>query len=159
MRSAFGLFLLLAGLVAADRFTKLMMMARPLSRGPFLFPGAFEFTRHQNFGIIANIPLPLFLIVAVSAVILVLIAFGFIRAVRRRELREAAALTLILAGAVGNLWDRLQWQYVFDWILFFGRSAINLADVWIGIGLIWYLVDRDRDARHEGPPAAWENGA
>jgi len=156
VRSAFGLFLLLAGLVAVDRVTKIVMMARPLSRGPFLFPDVFEFTRHQNFGIIANIPLPLFLIIACSAVILVLVAFGFVRAVRRRELREAIALTFILAGAIGNLWDRLQWQFVYDWILLFGRSAINLADIMIGIGIVWYLIDRDRDARNEGPPATWE---
>ena len=151
MKSAFGLFLLLAGLVALDRFTKLMMIARPLSSGPFLFPGAFEFTHHQNFGIIANIPVPLFLIVAISVIILILVAFGFIRAIRRRERREAAALTLIFAGAIGNLWDRIQWHFVFDWILLFGRSAINLADVMIGIGIIWYLVDRERDNRRKEP--------
>lgn len=153
MRFALALSFLFAGLVVADRITKLLMMGRPLTSGPFLFPGVFEFTQHRNFGILANIPIPLWLILAVSACVLAAIAVGFTRAARRREVREAAALTLILAGAVGNIWDRIQWHFVFDWILLFGQSAINLADVWIGAGLVWYLLDRERDMKKRPPLA------
>lgn len=142
-------------LVGLDRLTKLIMIVRSAKSGPSLFPGVFELVDHRNFGILANLPLPLPAIIVVTGVVMVMIGVAMYRADRRKEAREITALTLVLAGAVGNLWDRIQWGFVFDWMLLFGRSAINIADICIAIGLFWYLAERNVDARHEGPPTAW----
>ncbi|MCI0479070.1 signal peptidase II [Candidatus Uhrbacteria bacterium] len=141
MRAA-GLVVLAAGLVAADRYTKILMMAHPEAGASFSVPGCIESVSHANHGIIANIPLPLPVTVAISLVVIGIVLATGVRSLMRGDIHETTALVFVLAGAVGNLWDRLQWQYVFDWILLFGRSAINLADICIGIGILWYVLGR-----------------
>lgn len=151
----FVVFCILLILVGLDRLTKLLLIGRPANSGPLLFPGVFQFVDHRNAGILANIPLPLPVIIVVTLGVMVMIGVAMSRAERRKEAREIYALTLIMAGAIGNLWDRIQWGFAFDWILLLGRSAINLADICIALGLFWYLAERNVDARHEGPPTAW----
>lgn len=155
MKYWFALPLLFGGLVGIDRVTKIVMFSRSAESAPFLLPGIIEFTHHRNFGIIANIPLPRFAIIAITFVVMALLVVGFKRAHHRKEFRETLPLTLILAGSVGNLWDRLHYGFVFDWVLLVGRSAVNLADAFIAVGLVWYLGERNVDERHEVPPSAW----
>ncbi len=54
------------------------------------------------------------------------------------------ALSLIAAGALGNLVDRLAFGYVRDfvWVNIFGNWACcNFADFWIVFGVIWAVID------------------
>jgi signal peptidase II len=130
--SVFGIVL------ALDRFTKIFFQNVPKDFGAFSY--VFSITQHQNFGLIGNLPLPFWVIVAVSSIILLVVLFILRRTIQSNELHKGLALTLIAAGAVGNLWDRLLWGYVFDWILLFQRSIINIADIAIVLGVIWYLM-------------------
>ncbi|MBU1349010.1 signal peptidase II [Patescibacteria group bacterium] len=142
MRAVALLLLLITGLVAADRYTKVFMMTYPTSGTSFSLGWLLEIVRHRNFGIVANIPIPWIVTVVVTVIVLGLIIVTSVCALKRNSLSEATALAFVMAGAIGNLWDRLQWHYVFDWILLFGRSAINLADIFIGVGLLWYVLGR-----------------
>ena len=58
------------------------------------------------------------------------------------------ALSLVLAGALGNLIDRFRWGYVVDFIhIHIGRYAwptFNIADVAITLGIIFLLIDSFR---------------
>lgn len=57
----------------------------------------------------------------------------------------AAALTLILAGALGNVIDRVLWGYVIDFIDFhvgqWHWPAFNVADSAVTIGAVLLVVD------------------
>jgi signal peptidase II len=55
---------------------------------------------------------------------------------------QVAGLAIAIGGALGNLWDRLEWSFVFDWILIVNRSVINLADIAIALGLLLYFLAR-----------------
>jgi signal peptidase II len=125
--------------VILDRVSKIIFMTTPAIRGKFILGSLLQTIEHRNYGIIANIPLPLAGIFLATFMALVLIAIGLIRAWRDQNLRAAMPLILILGGAIGNLWDRILYGYVYDWLLLFGRSAINIADISIFIGLIWYF--------------------
>ncbi len=65
----------------------------------------------------------------------------------------AAALALILGGALGNLWDRLVLGHVVDFIhIYYDRwswPAFNLADSAITVGAVMLVIDALR-ARHRG---------
>ena len=54
-------------------------------------------------------------------------------------------LSLILGGALGNLWDRLSLGYVVDFIEFYYKDlywpAFNIADSAITIGAILLILD------------------
>jgi signal peptidase II len=58
--------------------------------------------------------------------------------VRRNHAVGAAALGVLIGGALGNFVDRLLFGYVFDWILLVGRSALNVADLCILLGALVY---------------------
>ncbi len=57
----------------------------------------------------------------------------------------AAALALILGGALGNVWDRLVHGYVVDFLDFYYAQwhwpAFNIADSAIFIGAVMLLID------------------
>ncbi len=62
----------------------------------------------------------------------------------------ACALALILGGAIGNLWDRVQLGYVIDFVDVYYRQwhwpAFNVADSAITLGAIMLVVDAYRGA-------------
>ena len=81
------------------------------------------------------------LALAVSAAIIV-----WLRRLPRRQFRwRAAALALVLAGALGNVIDRLWHGYVIDFLQFHYHAwyypAFNLADSAITIGAFMLIVE------------------
>jgi len=78
--------------------------------------------------------------IAVSVVIIV-----WVLQLKRHERWLAVALTLILGGALGNLYDRLTLGYVVDFIHFHWNyhyfPAFNLADTAITIGAAMMIID------------------
>lgn len=55
------------------------------------------------------------------------------------------SLSLVLAGALGNAWDRIQHGYVIDFILVYWQNwffpAFNVADMAISCGAVLLLID------------------
>lgn len=99
-------------------------------------------TVHRNFGMIANLPVPNMLTIAFMLAVSAIVVASLARAIMRGHVHASIALSLILGGALGNIMDRLTRGYVFDWILLFGRSVINIADIAIAAGIAWYLFSR-----------------
>ncbi|MBZ9540013.1 signal peptidase II [Modicisalibacter tunisiensis] len=70
---------------------------------------------------------------------------------KRGETWLAAALALIIGGALGNLYDRLVHGYVVDFLSFHWGShyfpAFNLADTAITLGALGLIVESLRDVR------------
>ena len=77
---------------------------------------------------------------AVSVMILL-----WLRRLPAGQQRLAAGLALVLGGALGNLWDRLQFGYVVDFIdVYYGNwhwPAFNVADSAITIGAVLLILD------------------
>lgn len=77
-------------------------------------------------------------IAAIASVVLVV----WMKRLRSDEKLQAAALALILGGALGNVWDRIALGYVVDFLLFYYDiyyfPAFNLADsaITLGAGLL-----------------------
>ncbi len=80
--------------------------------------------------------------IAVSVVIVI-----WLKRLPGNERLQAVALSLILGGAIGNVWDRIVHGYVVDFIdVYYGSyhwPAFNIADSAITVGavlLIWHSV-------------------
>jgi signal peptidase II len=107
--------------------------------------GAFNITYVQNtgvaFGILdsfsSSFKVVLLCLVAAIAAVAVLI-FSFRSSANNRPLQ--ISLSLILAGALGNLYDRIQYGYVVDFLEFHARNhywpSFNVADSAISIGVV-----------------------
>ncbi len=112
-------------------------------------PNVIDVTQHHNYGLIANLPVPSWIIISFTTLILAAIGWKIVddlhqpeilKTGRPRGIAPTFALALIAGGAIGNLFDRITMGYVFDWILLFNRSVINVADIAIGAGILWYLI-------------------
>lgn len=137
---------------AIDRVTKILiagMGALPASPAP----GIIALIHHQNYGIIANLPVPQPFIISLTLIVVVLIVLALIAAVRADQAVRILALAVLLGGACGNLYDRLTEGYVFDWILLGGRSVINIADAAIVAGAVLFLLAKKKTvaAYPQGP--------
>ncbi|MBI3963743.1 MAG: signal peptidase II [Candidatus Kerfeldbacteria bacterium] len=78
----------------------------------------------------------------------------FIHALRRADRYTALALALVLAGALGNLIDRLAYGYVVDFLVLPGSAVVNIADLAILTGAVLVLVGGFRRPAHAAHPQA-----
>lgn len=149
MRARYMLLALsLLPLVGCDYATK--QWAETSLRGAAsipIVPDVFELSYAQNFDVAFNalraIPAParFVLILAVGVTLVVLLALLALRLTRlKRPGYEAFAYALLLAGALGNLADRVARGYVVDFMHLSHWPVFNFADVWIVLGaalLLW----------------------
>ena len=127
-------------LFVIDRVSKWLAMNVLPREGIFVIPGMTGFVLERNQGIAYSISLPLtFLLIVVIIIILVLMAL-LIRAYRRGEVEVVMAFSLIIAGAVSNLLDRLQYDYVVDMLVLTSWPVFNLADLMILAGAVWLVI-------------------
>jgi len=137
-------FLIAVIIVALDRLTKWTISHRlSLHDSIPVIPGFFKIIHTENpgaaFGIFADSPsqwkvalLILFSVVALLIVSLLLWKNS------HALTSTGIGLSLILGGAIGNLWDRIVSRHVVDFLLFYiGRHqwpAFNVADSAIVVG-------------------------
>ena len=149
--------LLTAALIAVDQIVKYLVRTHiPVGTSVPFLPGLVELTYWQNtgaaFSLFSDHTWILTIIsAAVSAVILVMLLkkvfthpFG------------AASLSVVLAGAVGNLIDRAFFGYVTDMfnLLFMRFAVFNVADICVVCGgiafCIYFLFFYDKLEKKEG---------
>jgi signal peptidase II len=148
-----------AALIGLDQWTKAIVAAAiPLHSARDVIPGFFSLVHTRNPGIafslfadsgplVRNILVPLMSIAAVTLIVFMLWSS------RNTGAKTRAGLSLILAGAVGNLYDRAAYGYVVDFLDFYIGGyhwpAFNVADSCITIGAGLVLLDAVRGAVHE----------
>ncbi len=146
-------FAVLVGGVVLDLVTK-AWMARLLDMdpspgaGPFrridVIPGFFALEGTYNegvtFGLFPGHTDPILIFTAIATVALLV----WLLATKRRSVLLHLALGMVLAGAIGNLYDRLQWAKVRDFLLFYVKDRkwpnFNVADSMIVVGVILILL-------------------
>ncbi|MFA6582845.1 MAG: signal peptidase II [Elusimicrobiaceae bacterium] len=121
-------------ILLADRISKALMLKFLAPAGTVVFAPFFRFTYVENtgaaFGMLAGRN-------AFFVIITVLLLGGIFY--YRRQLAEhgkmaSLAMVFICAGAVGNLYDRLAYGYVVDFLDFRVWPVFNLADSFISAG-------------------------
>ena len=132
-----------------------------------LLPLTLAFNRGAAFGFMNRAGDARWLFIPVTVLALFLLGLLFLQAYRKDYLRMVA-LTLVVSGAVGNLYDRLRWNRgVVDFIgpvdLGFAPFPIfNVADMAITCGAtllavsFWLEEREERRAELEGPEATLE---
>jgi signal peptidase II len=140
-----GLIVFVVGL-ALDILTKYLIAANLTyaDRIPVI-EGFFYLTHVRNtgaaFGLFQDLPVEArrLIFVGISGVAIVII-LQFFRKLAPGDRFSAFALALILAGAVGNLIDRIRHDEVVDFLHFvlwggYTWPDFNLADTWIVVGV------------------------
>ena len=143
-------FLIMIALVALDQATKhIIARTVDLYESVTVIPGFFNITRIHNKGAIfgsfsqTNNKLVFALLTAASLAALALVVYYFFKTPAGDKLMKVA-LTMIMAGALGNQFDRLIRGHVIDFLDFYVGQAhwpfFNAADSCITIGACLMLV-------------------
>ncbi len=138
-------------LFSLDRITKALVVDRlSLHESVSVVEGFFHLTHITNtgalFGLMAGLSSPLrsliFITVPLLAIALILL-FQF--HARESDFLAQVGLSMILGGALGNLWDRVFLGHVIDFLDFsvagYHWPAFNIADSCICLGVLSLILD------------------
>ncbi|MBQ3135408.1 MAG: signal peptidase II [Oscillospiraceae bacterium] len=144
-------FILAAVLVAVDQLVKFLVSTNiPLGGSVPFLPYIMDLTYVKNTGCaFSMLEDHTWLLAVVSAVISVVLAVALAKRFFRHPIGRTA-LALLLAGAVGNLIDRVVLGHVVDMFrtLFIDFAVFNVADICVVVGgiaaAIYYLFLYDK---------------
>jgi len=143
----FELILLLA-LIGVDLASKSIVTAQLAGGSKVIIPKILTLIYSENygasFGIFSGKPV-LILIISISASVAVLI---FLLIYRKSHKFLRLSLIMILAGAIGNIIDRIVLGYVRDFIDYtflktwfnFNFAICNVADVFLSVGAVMLII-------------------
>ncbi len=137
-------FLIAILIFVLDRWTKRLVSARiPLYSHIQVIPGFFRLTHTENtgaaFSLFADSPSHWRTTMLITFSIVAMLVVSFLLWKQRYAVTlTGIALSLILGGAVGNLWDRIARGRVIDFLLVYVKQyqwpVFNLADSAIVVG-------------------------
>jgi len=139
-------------ILIADQATKFFLNNHLYPGQSFpIIKNIFHLTLVYNTGIAFGLfkqQTAIFILLSIVAIVLILVNIlnagppAFSRAGRRRHFDRLywLGLSLILGGAMGNLFDRLRFGYVIDFLDFRIWPVFNLADSCITVGVILILL-------------------
>jgi signal peptidase II len=144
-------FILALIVIALDRWTKHLAVTRiALYRNVQIIPGFFRLTHTENtgaaFSLFADSPShwKTAFLIGFSVVAMVIVAVLLWKQSRPLTI-GGIALSLILGGALGNLWDRVAHGRVVDFLLFYVKQyqwpVFNLADSAIVVGASLLVIE------------------
>lgn len=147
-------FLIALLVVLVDQFSKWMVASSHwqigLNESITVLPGLFRLTHVENtgaaFGLFADSASEWKVSILVVFSVLALVVVSALLWKNSHSITSTGVgLSLILGGAVGNLWDRLYYQHVVDFIDFYVGSyhwpAFNIADSAIVIGALLLVAE------------------
>lgn len=155
--------LLLAACIAGDQLLKYWVVRHlEIGQSAAFLPGLVRLTRLHNTGAAwGSFSGSTSLLTAVTAVLLVAVAWLVLKKVIRHPLGLCAAM-LVLGGGIGNMIDRICRGYVVDMfdLEFMSYPIFNLADCFVVVGVIlgavYYLWFYDK---YDGRKAKHDDGA
>lgn len=144
-------FLLAVIVVLLDRWTKGLVASRlPMYSHIQIIPGFFQLTHTENtgaaFSLFADSPShwKTGMLIGFSVIAMVVV-FVLLWKQKHALSITGIALSLILGGAMGNLWDRVASGRVVDFLLFYIKRyqwpVFNLADSAIVVGALLLVIE------------------
>ena len=133
------LLILIADQVSKNTLVNNLYLGQSIPVIPKIFHITLVYNTGIAFGLFKNQTV---LFSVVSFFVIVLIVFNLLGQKKQKEIDrlESFALYLILAGALGNLIDRLRLGFVIDFLDFRVWPVFNVADSAITIGMALLLI-------------------
>ena len=113
---------------------------------PHFLRWTFEQNQHGAFGLFGSSRI---LLIGMALIVLTIFWLSF-RDATRHSVMARIAFGMILGGAIGNIIDRLHYQYVIDFVDFYRiwPNVFNVADACITVGVILLLISSLAARRH-----------
>jgi len=156
-RHHYGQWTLFAFLLIADQWSKWWIGQQALDLYISVIDDFFNIIVAHNYGVAFS----MFAdwshawrtrLLIIATLLIALLVFWMWWQSRSRNSLESWLLVIILAGAAGNIWDRIQLGYVVDFIqwyvVFDGKAwywpTFNIADACISVAVVMLIVDSFR---------------
>lgn len=124
--------------IVLDRFLKVLVLTN-LEGERNLLGEIFRFNFKANYYIAFSLPFYGFWLNAVIGLIILLLIFYLTRAWRSSQWTIVICFFAVILGAASNLFDRLKYGYVIDYLDLKYFTVFNLADLMIVAGVICLL--------------------
>jgi len=136
-----------AAFLILDTVTK-AWVSRPDFRPMMIIDNIFYIIYQQNTGIAFGIPIPSWIQVITSVIILAIMFYiskEYVMSKTRHQVFKPVLFGIIIGGAIGNLLNRMIFGYVIDFIAIRPFSMLtvpifNIADLGVTIGLITLFI-------------------
>ena len=142
MKSSFYIYFVLipsAFIVFLDEWIKFFAIKTFPEEALLVSPKFIEFAIHKNYGLAFDVPFRLEFVIIISIILGLFLLRVVVKNIQQRP-RIAFSIILILLGASGNFYDRIVYGFTVDYIILFGKSAINFSDLIIILGILSLLV-------------------
>ena len=133
-------------LTLIDEVFKYLALSRLPEEGSLLIGKVFALGIHKNYGIAFDIPFARELTIFITVLLVALFIHGAIKFYKTIPTYTLASM-LIVAGALGNLFDRIVYGFTVDYMILFSRSAINISDLLIITGVAMVLLGTRKKQR------------
>lgn len=135
-------FLALILTLAFDRLFKYIAFQQSLlNTGEIARFGLLSFTPFLNNRLAFSLPLPSAIITILSlCAILMLMVYFF----RLQTFFQRTALSFVILGALSNLFDRIAYGSVIDYLSVLPHGFFNIADMMVGGGISAFLLIKKR---------------
>lgn len=151
-------------IVGLDQWTK-RLVSHKLALGESVSPIAalgdfFRITHWHNTGAAFGLFQNANLILLITSLVIAIAVLFYYQGVKKTEWLTRVALSMIVAGAAGNIIDRIKFGYVIDFLAFGKFPVFNVADSAVTVGvclmLISYLLaeQKAKKANDEAEPLA-----
>jgi signal peptidase II len=152
-------FIIIIAGILLDRITKIWAASSLLGNGDIVvIKGVFSLSYLENrgaaFGIFQN---RIYLLAAVTIIVLLGMVYYMLRYKPESRLLKIS-FAFIISGALGNLYDRLSYNYVVDFIMFHYKEvyyfpSFNVADMLVVSGtalmLLYLIKEEAKNGRDE----------
>ena len=149
-------------MVFADQLTKWLAVIHLKGEGSFpLWEGVFHFTYVENtgsaFGMLKD---SRWVFMSMSVVLIVGLLAFFIYYYKKLSILVRLSSSMIIAGGIGNMIDRVLVGYVVDFFDFtlINFAVFNVADSFVCIGaalfILWYIIDTVKEYKQKKKPEA-----
>ena len=129
-----AVFLLIIYLL--DRIIKLSFIKAPDITKSFFSWLPFGIEPYQNTGSMFGLEIPLMFLGIISIILLLVVGIMVGKAVIALKSIEILGWGMVFMGGLSNFLDRVKYGFVLDWWEMPWQAVINLADVYITVGVV-----------------------
>ena len=139
------LIILIIALLGLDQWTKGLVTSSMMEGDTIgVLNDFFHITYVKNHGVAFGMFQGEIRTISIVAIVAILgIIYLMIKQLKPHEVISKYAYAFILAGAIGNMIDRIYRGFVVDMVDFRGiwQFVFNMADVWINVGVILLILE------------------
>lgn len=128
-------------LLILDRFLKIYFLKTlPVSGSVFAL--------YLNKNIAFSLPVPAIILYPILAIVLFVLLWIWLKS-WVGDKKNIWPYSLIILGALSNIWDRLRYGGVVDYLNVPFFTVLNISDVYIFLGVLFLIIDQIKKQKYE----------